>query len=129
MAEPSQFTIDTGRGYSLSGQASIDTDNGPAKLDIVLTRADGQPFASGQQEFAVTLSLDEDLALAPDPYRLRQLPPAELDQRKRELQADLPLYPAGTNTRLELAGRIAAIDAELDARKKGEQVNVRSAGQ
>lgn len=129
MADPSQFTIDTGRGYTLNGQASVDADNGPAMLDIVLTRADGQPFASGQQEFAVTLSLDEDLALVPDPYRLRQLPPAELDKRKRELQAELPLYPAGTNTRLELAERISAIDAELEARKKGGQADVRSAGQ
>ena len=120
MAEASQFTIDTGRGYSLNGQASVDTDNGPAKLDIVLTRADGHPFASGQQEFAVTLSLDEDLALVPDPYRLRQLLPAELDKLKRELQADLPLYPAGTATRKDLSERVAVIEAEQTRRAGGQ---------
>lgn len=59
MAEPSQFTIDTGRGYSLTGQASVDADNGPAKLDIVLTGADGQPFSGGNDEVSVTLSLDD----------------------------------------------------------------------
>lgn len=53
-----------------------------------------------------------------DPYRLRQLPPAELDKLKRELQADLPLYPVGTATRRDLSERVAAIEAE-QARRAG----------
>ncbi len=57
MAKPHQFTIDTGRGYEITGRASVEGD----LLDIVLSRADGQAFASGQSEFSVTLSLDEDL--------------------------------------------------------------------
>jgi len=61
MAEPSEFTVDTGRGYEIVGRASVDHDNGPAKLDIVLSRADGQPFKDGQTEYSVTLSVDDDL--------------------------------------------------------------------
>jgi hypothetical protein len=61
MTEANQFTIDTGRGYQVTGRASVDHDNGPPKLDIVLSRADGQPFANGQTEFSITLSVDDDL--------------------------------------------------------------------
>lgn len=61
MAEPSEFTVDTGRGYEIAGRASVDHDNGPALLDIVLSRADGQPFQDGRTEFSVTLSVDDDL--------------------------------------------------------------------
>lgn len=61
MPEANEFTIDTGRGYTLTGCASIDTGNGPAKLDIVLKRADGQAFSGGNDEYSVTLSLDEEL--------------------------------------------------------------------
>jgi hypothetical protein len=61
MAEHSEFTVDTGRGYAITGRASVDHDNGPALLDIVLSRADGQPFKDGQTEYSVTLSIDEDL--------------------------------------------------------------------
>ena len=57
MTDANQFTIDTGRGYQVTGRASVDGD----LLDIVLSRADGQPFATGQAEYAVTLSIDEDL--------------------------------------------------------------------
>lgn len=54
-----------------------------------------------------------------DPYQLRQLAPAELDRRKRELQADLLLYPAGTATRKDLSERVAAIEAEQARRTEG----------
>jgi hypothetical protein len=60
MAEPSEFTVDTGRGYEIAGRASVDHDNGDL-LDIVLSRADGQPFQDGRTEFSVTLSIDDDL--------------------------------------------------------------------
>ena len=61
MAEPSEFTVDTGRGYAIAGRASVDHDNGPPLLDIVLSRADGQPFQDGRTKYYVTLSIDEDL--------------------------------------------------------------------
>jgi hypothetical protein len=61
MTGPSEFTVDTGRGYEIAGRASVDHDNGPAMLDIVLSRADGQPFKDGRTEFSVTMSIDEDL--------------------------------------------------------------------
>jgi hypothetical protein len=57
MTDANQFTIDTGRGYQITGRASVDGD----LLDIVLSRADGQPFATGQAEYTITLSIDEDL--------------------------------------------------------------------
>ena len=47
-----------------------------------------------------------------DPYQVRQLPLDELDKTKRELHADLILYPAGTAARQRLRAHIAAIDAE-----------------
>lgn len=61
MAEPSEFTVDAGRGHEITGRASVDHDNGPPMLDIVLRRADGQPFKDGQTEYSVTLSVDDDL--------------------------------------------------------------------
>jgi hypothetical protein len=61
VAEPHEFTVDTGRGYEIAGRASVDHDNGPAKLNIMLSRADGQPFQYGQTEYDITLSIDEDL--------------------------------------------------------------------
>lgn len=57
MTDAHQFTIDTGRGYEVTGRAEVDGD----LFDIALSRADGQPFANGQTEFSVTLSIDEDL--------------------------------------------------------------------
>jgi hypothetical protein len=57
MTDVNQFTIDTGRGYEITGHASVEGD----LLDIVLSRADRQPFATGQPEFSVTLSISEDL--------------------------------------------------------------------
>lgn len=60
MAEPSEFTVDTGRGNEIAGRASVDHDNGDL-LDIVLSRADGQPFQDGRTEYSVTLSVDDDL--------------------------------------------------------------------
>ena len=48
MTDANQFTIDTGREYEVTGRASIEGD----LLDIVLTRADGQPFATGQAEYS-----------------------------------------------------------------------------
>jgi hypothetical protein len=61
VAEPSEFTVDTGHGYEITGRASVDHDNGPAVLDIVLSRADGQPFQGGRTEYSVTIPVDEDL--------------------------------------------------------------------
>ena len=58
MTDVNQFTIDTGRGYEITGHASVEGD----LFDIVLSRADWQPFANGQTEFPVTLSVSEDLA-------------------------------------------------------------------
>lgn len=57
MTDVNQFTIDTGRGYEVTGRAEVDGD----LLDIVLSRADRKPFASGQTEYSVTLSIDDDL--------------------------------------------------------------------
>lgn len=57
MTDANQFTIDTGRGYQVTGQAEVDGD----VLDVVLSRADGQPFTTGQAEYSVTLSISEDL--------------------------------------------------------------------
>ncbi len=57
MTDAQEFTINTGRGYDVTGRASVEGD----LLDIVLSRADGQPFATGQTEYSVTLSIDEDL--------------------------------------------------------------------
>jgi hypothetical protein len=60
MTDAHEFTIDTGRGYEVTGRASVEGD----LLDIVLSRADAQPFTTGQTEYSVTLSIDEDLALS-----------------------------------------------------------------
>jgi hypothetical protein len=57
MTEGNEFTIDTGRGYQVTGRASVDGN----LLDIVLSRADGQPFTTGQTEYSITLSISEDL--------------------------------------------------------------------
>jgi hypothetical protein len=57
MSEANEFTIDTDRGYQVTGHASVEGD----LLDIVLSRADGQPFTTGQAEYSVTLSISEDL--------------------------------------------------------------------
>jgi hypothetical protein len=57
MTDADQFTIDTGRGYQVTGRASVAGD----LLDIVLSRADGQPSGTGQTEYSVSLSIDEDL--------------------------------------------------------------------
>jgi hypothetical protein len=57
-----------------------------------------------------------------DPYRVRQLPLDELDRLKRELQADLILYPAGTAVRLRLRAHIAAIDTEHARRAENENM-------
>jgi hypothetical protein len=57
MTDANQFTIDTGRGYQVTGRAAVDGD----LLDIVLSRDGGQPFATGQAEYSVTLSISEDL--------------------------------------------------------------------
>jgi hypothetical protein len=57
MTGANQFTIDTGRGYQVTGRAFVDGD----LLDIMLSRDDGQPFAAGQAEYSVTLSISEDL--------------------------------------------------------------------
>lgn len=57
VAEPNEFIVDTGQGYKVTGRAEVDGDH----LDIVLKRADGQPFAEGDDEFSVTLSIKEDL--------------------------------------------------------------------
>jgi hypothetical protein len=61
MAERSEFTVDTGRGYEIAGRASVDHDHGPALPDIVLSRADGQPFKDGRTEYSVAMSVDDDL--------------------------------------------------------------------
>jgi hypothetical protein len=57
MSDANEFTIDTGRGYLVTGRTCVDGD----LLDIVLSRADGQPFTTGQEEYSVTLSISEDL--------------------------------------------------------------------
>jgi hypothetical protein len=57
MTDAHTFTIDTGRGYQVTGRAEVDGD----LLDIVLSRADGQPFGNGQAEYSVTLSISEEL--------------------------------------------------------------------
>jgi hypothetical protein len=57
MTDANQLTIDTGRGYEVTGRASVEGD----LSGIVLSRADRQPFANGQTEYSVTLSIDEDL--------------------------------------------------------------------
>jgi hypothetical protein len=57
-----------------------------------------------------------------DPYQVRQLPPDELDKLKRELHADLILYPAGTVARQRLRAHIAAIDAEHARRAENGNV-------
>ncbi len=57
MTDANTFTIDTGRGYEITGRACVEGD----LFDIVLSRADRQPFTTGQMEFSVTLSIDEDL--------------------------------------------------------------------
>lgn len=53
-----------------------------------------------------------------DPFRMRLLSLAQLDKLKRDLHADLILYPAGTAARQRLRAHIAAIDAE-HARRAG----------
>jgi len=60
MAEANEFVVDTGRGYSLAGRVSVDHDNGNM-LDIEFRRTDGQPFKGGNEDFSLTLSIDEDL--------------------------------------------------------------------
>jgi hypothetical protein len=55
MTDVNQFTIDTGRGYEITGHASAEVPG------IVLSRAGRQPFATGQTEFSVTLPVSEDL--------------------------------------------------------------------
>jgi hypothetical protein len=57
MPDTNQFTIDTGWGYEITGHAFVEGD----LLDIVLSRADRQPFTTGQTEYSVTLSISEDL--------------------------------------------------------------------
>lgn len=57
MTDTNQFTIDTGRGYEMTGRTAVEGD----LLDIVLCRADRQPFATGQTEYSVTISIGEDL--------------------------------------------------------------------
>lgn len=57
MTDAHEFIIDTGRGYEVTGRATVEGD----LLDIVLSRADRQPFTTGQTEYSVTLSIDEDL--------------------------------------------------------------------
>jgi len=57
MSDANEFTIDTGRGYQVTGRTCIDGD----LLDIGLSRADGQPFTTGQTEYSITLSISEDL--------------------------------------------------------------------
>lgn len=57
MTDANTFTIGTGRGHEITGRASVEGD----LLDIVLTRTDGQPFATGQAEYSATLSISEDL--------------------------------------------------------------------
>lgn len=57
MTDANTFIIDSGRGHEITGRAFVEED----LLDIVLTRADGQPFATGQAEYSVTLSISEDL--------------------------------------------------------------------
>lgn len=57
MTDVNTFTIDTGRGHEITGRASVKGD----LLDIVLSRAGRQPFATGQAEYSVTLSISEDL--------------------------------------------------------------------
>ena len=56
MTDAHEFTIDTGRD-EITGHASVEGD----LLDIALSRADGQAFATGQTEYSVTLSIDDDL--------------------------------------------------------------------
>jgi len=57
MTDVNQFTIDTGRRYEITRHASVEGD----LFDIVLSPAGRQPFATGQTEFSVTLSISEDL--------------------------------------------------------------------
>jgi hypothetical protein len=57
MTNANQFTIDTGRGYQITGRAEADGD----LPGIVLSRAGQQPSATGQTGFPVTLSIEEDL--------------------------------------------------------------------
>jgi hypothetical protein len=55
MTDVNQFTIDTGRGYEITGHAFVEGD----LFDIVLSRAGRQPFATVQTEFSVTLPVSE----------------------------------------------------------------------
>ena len=57
MTDANTFTIDTGRGYEVTGRACVEGD----LLDIVLSRADGQPFITGQGEYTVTVSISCEL--------------------------------------------------------------------
>lgn len=57
-----------------------------------------------------------------DPYHVRQLSVDDLDKIRRELQADLILYPAGTAARQRLRTHIAAIDAEHAGRAENGNV-------
>jgi hypothetical protein len=56
MTDAHEFTIDTGRD-EITGHASVEGD----LLDIVLSRAGRQPFATGQMKFSDTLPVSEDL--------------------------------------------------------------------
>ncbi|MBV9451000.1 MAG: hypothetical protein JO345_34445 [Streptosporangiaceae bacterium] len=57
MAEANEFSVDSGRGYSLNGKVSVEGD----LLDIEFRRADGEPFKGGNEDFSLTLSINEDL--------------------------------------------------------------------
>jgi hypothetical protein len=57
MSDANEFNIDTGRGYQVTGRTCVDGD----LLGIVLSRADVQPFTTGQAEYSVTLPIIEDL--------------------------------------------------------------------
>lgn len=57
-----------------------------------------------------------------DQYHVRQLSLDELDKAKRELDADLILYPAGTAARQRIRAHIAAIDAEHARRAENGNV-------
>ena len=67
-------------------------------------------------DFTASLTGDDD------PYHVRQLSLDELDETRREMQAGLILYPAGTAARQRLRTHIAAIDAEHARRAENGNV-------